>query len=297
MKMINFIPKKYIDEYFNRTINIDIYEEITSDKNWQDTFKPLDFFNLLYEEFEILLANKNKPHAVVQHLLELDLNKEKRSLLFQYLLRLIFNHQDYETEHYGPEEKQFLFRCHRFLETKLKEIEVKPFPLSKNDRRFIERFPELFSEDIENNVTIGAWPPPTIEMKPVLKPESVQIVFNIVKDFFNTEQQIELKLILETGNNASIKLLFKDNGNRLTDTFKKLIEHDFITGCQKQDLINWIIANFTFLHRKTETEFKPDTVEKTISRNLYPCKSPLIEIKNGQIQKVDQPHVRNQNKY
>jgi hypothetical protein len=139
--------------------------------------------------------------------------------------------------------------------------------------------------------------PETIEMKPVLKPEAVQIVFDIIKDFFCTEQQIELKKILETGNNTSKKLLFNDKGNRLNDTFKKLIEHDFIIGCQKQDLINWIISNFSFLRNKTVTEFKPDTVEKTISRNYYPCKSPLIEIKNGQIQKVEKPHVRNQNKY
>ena len=131
-----------------------------------------------------------------------------------------------------------------------------------------------------------------IESKPALKPEAVQIVFDILKDFFSPEQQIELKRVIEWGDNANGKLLFKGNGNRLTDTFKKLIEHDFIAGCQKQDLIKWVISNFTYANRNTMKEFVYDTVEKTISRNYYPCKSPLIEVKKGQIQRVEQPRTK-----
>lgn len=126
----------------------------------------------------------------------------------------------------------------------------------------------------------------TIEIKPTLKTEAVQTVFDILKDFFSPEQQTELKTILETGNNASKKLLFKANGNRLTDTFKKLIEGGFITGCQKQDLIQWIISNFNYLHRNQVKVFLFDTVEKTISRNDTPCKRPLIEINTNGIKKV-----------
>ena len=137
----------------------------------------------------------------------------------------------------------------------------------------------------------------TIEIKPALKPEAVQIVFGIIKDFFSPEQQPELKRVLETGENAGEKLLFRGNGNRLTDTFKKLIEHDFIPGCQKKDLIKWIISNFTFIYRNEKRDFIYDTVEKIISRNDNPCKSPLIEIKDGQIQKVNQPRIKNTSKY
>jgi len=137
----------------------------------------------------------------------------------------------------------------------------------------------------------------TIELKPALKPEAVKFVFDIIKDFFSTEQQTELKQILKTGNKASNKLLFKGSGNRLTDTFKKLIEHDFITGCQKQDLINWIISNFQYTKGNIVKDFVFDTVEKTISRNFYPCQSPLIEINNGQIQKVEQPRIKKYSKY
>jgi hypothetical protein len=137
----------------------------------------------------------------------------------------------------------------------------------------------------------------TIEIKPILKSEMVLIVFEIIKDFFSKEQQPELKEILETGNNTNKKLLFKDNGNRLTDTFKKLIEHDFIIGCQKRDLINWIIINFNFTHQNKVKEFIYDTVEKTISRKDNPCKSPLIIIENRQIQKVEVPRNKKYKKW
>jgi len=138
-----------------------------------------------------------------------------------------------------------------------------------------------------------------IEMKPVLKPEAVQIVFDIIKDFFSAEQQTELKQILETGNKASPKLLFMDNANRLTDTFKKLIEHDFITGCQKQHLESWIVSNFLFLHNGTPKDFKPKVVNKYVSagEKTIPCKSPLIEIIDGQIRKAEQPRTKKYSKY
>ena len=135
----------------------------------------------------------------------------------------------------------------------------------------------------------------TIELKPVLKPEAVQVVFDIIKDYFPPEQQAELKQVLETGNNANNKLLFEDNGNRLTDTFKKLYEHNFITGCQKKDLINWITRNFSFIHRGKINDFILGTVERTISRNNSPCRWPLIEIKNGQILKAEQPRIKKSN--
>jgi len=136
-----------------------------------------------------------------------------------------------------------------------------------------------------------------IEIKPALKPEVVQIVFDILKDFFSPEHQTEFRKLIETGNNVNNKLHFKGNGNRLTDSFKKLIEHDFITGCLKQDLINWIISNFTYTQQNKMKVFIYDTVEKTISRNDNPCKSPLIIIKNGQIQKVEHPRTKKYNKY
>lgn len=153
---------------------------------------------------------------------------------------------------------------------------------SLNDNSKKIDFPQPITNKVQESIGI----------KPVLNQASVEIVFEILKDFFSPEQQIELKNLLKTGSNSSYKLLFRDNGNRLTDTFKKLIEYDFITNCNKQGLINWIISNFKFINKNIEKVFVYDTVEKTISRNYYPCKSPLIEIIKGEIHKVDKPRIK-----
>ena len=85
------------------------------------------------------------------------------------------------------------------------------------------------------------------------------------------------------GGEINAPLLFRDNGNRLCDAFKKLVEHDFIIGMQKIDVQFWIIKNFRFLNRRQTKIFTEDYVEKCISRDTQPCKNPLIEIKNGTV--------------
>lgn len=112
--------------------------------------------------------------------------------------------------------------------------------------------------------------------KPCFNPESINHITEDLNTFFDTNQHAELKRIIETGSNTNEKLLFRDNGNRLTDYFKRLIENDTITGCDKKDLINWIVENFTSIYRKTQKGFIYKTVEKTISGNEQPCKNPII---------------------
>ena len=127
-------------------------------------------------------------------------------------------------------------------------------------------------------------PPPveteqeTVEIKPVLKPEAVQTVFDILKDFFSTEQQSELKQLLETGNNTGKHLIFLDNGNRLADAFKQLKNKDIITGCDKKELEIWIGKNFKFRYRKEIREYKPHYLNDIISTNKDKCQNPLLNV-------------------
>lgn len=137
----------------------------------------------------------------------------------------------------------------------------------------------------------------TIQIKPKFIPEAVTIVIDILKNYFDKNDQTELKRIIETGNKANKKLLFEGNGNILTDTFKKLIEHNFIIRCQKLDLIDWIVSNFEYMYRNKVKKYTRNTVSKIISQNNQPCKYPLIEIENGKIQKVEQPRTKKYNNY
>jgi len=134
-------------------------------------------------------------------------------------------------------------------------------------------------------------------IKPTFKPEAILTIFHELKDFFKPEQQAKLLEILKNGNNAGEKLLFRDNSNRLTDTFKKLIEHDFITGCPKKVLRDWICQNFEFLDGPIPKPFNSDTVTRTLSGGKAPCKSPLIEVIDGKITKALLPRQKNYNNY
>jgi hypothetical protein len=124
-----------------------------------------------------------------------------------------------------------------------------------------------------------------IESKPVFTEEVKSFVFDVLKGFFDTQQQSELKRIIDTGAKANERLIFKGNGNQLTDTFSKLIRNNFIVGCEKKQLNEWIISSFVFVNKGKTSPFTPDYVEKFISRNGFNCKRPLIDIIDGKPQR------------
>lgn len=141
-------------------------------------------------------------------------------------------------------------------------------------------FDELKSiKELETNTTEALQqrikPKGTYTPKPCFKPESIQSITDTLNTFFEASQHAELKRIIETGNKATEKLFFRDNGNKLSDYFKILYENKIIIGCAKKDLINWIVENFVFNYRKEQKEFIYKTVEKTISGTAQPCKNPI----------------------
>jgi hypothetical protein len=135
-----------------------------------------------------------------------------------------------------------------------------------------------------------------IPFKPQFNSEIISDLFNILKEYFEPTQHENLKQLLTTGNNVSQKLLFKGNGNRLCDTFKQLIQKNLITPFDKKKLIEWVVSNFMYLNKGIAENFNSDTVAKTISRDNYPCKSPIIKVENGEILKTEQAPKRKQSK-
>ncbi|MFC5270035.1 hypothetical protein [Adhaeribacter terreus] len=138
----------------------------------------------------------------------------------------------------------------------------------------------------------------TPEIKPVFKTEITDQVYNILKDYFNTNQQPQLKQLIETGSDTSPKLLFKGNANQLTDTWQKLYDCQFIIGCQKEVLQQWTIKNFCYSGKKKDAiDFEYETVRKGISNYTNPCMNPLLKIENGQIVAVKQEQKKKYRKY
>lgn len=125
-----------------------------------------------------------------------------------------------------------------------------------------------------------------LEFKPTFKPEAVQQIFDLLKDFFEKTKQPQFKQLLETGENNSKPLIFLDNGNRLADAFKQLIKADIITGCEQKQLEKWICENFKYKYRNKIKVFAPRYVNDIISTNKDLCKKPILNVKKGVINKV-----------
>ncbi|WP_281765465.1 hypothetical protein [Neptunitalea lumnitzerae] len=122
-----------------------------------------------------------------------------------------------------------------------------------------------------------------INIKPSISENHLEEILNVLNPYFDSKEHQQLRNILSNFRDTNNKLLFKGQSNRLSDTFKQLIEKDIIIGVQKKDIIEWITSNFKYLNKKTPTEFKYKSVEAIISGNQTPCKNPLIEIINGTI--------------
>jgi len=114
---------------------------------------------------------------------------------------------------------------------------------------------------------------------PIINPEYLELVYVVLKKYFNQEQHVKLLKLLNTGQDSDEKLQFLDNGNRLADAFKQLYEVDIITGCQKRDLEEWICRNFEYLSNHKTKSYNTKYLNNIVSTNKFLCKNALISLK------------------
>lgn len=197
-----------------------------------------------------------------------------------YFQKLFYRHLDgilKELFNYFNESDKNEFES---FENKVKHVNsieevVKRF--NQGQTEFVLSYDNLFcSKEKEINNCKHLPHQQTYVPKPCFKPELIESITKDLNTFFEACQQAELKKIIETGNNTNEKLLFRGNGNKLTDYLKRLFEDNTITGCTKKDLTNWIVKNFKYVNGKVQKDFIPKTVEKTISGTVQPCKNPII---------------------
>lgn len=189
----------------------------------------------------------------------------------------------------------------QFSEGELKYLNVIETWLSYHQKYFAMAAPLLKEVNIpiaENENPVKVKPNDNLgsktrnEIKPVFDPSYVDTIFEVLKVHFEPNRQQELKCLFIQGGKLENKLYFMNNGNKLADTFKKLIEHNMITNCSKKELEKWILTNFQFKNQSNshsnKQNFKARTLQDIISNKLAkaPCKNPLIEISNGVIIKV-----------
>jgi hypothetical protein len=165
--------------------------------------------------------------------------------------------------------------------------------LRNNEEYFIEYLNEINTmlEGIETAQSKPMKPaeqpatnsPVSIEFKPIFNPDATPQIFDILKDFFALDEQPQLKTLLKSGGNVQQALLFLDNGSRLADTFKQLIDVDIITGCNKKELENWISQNFRYKYRNEAKAFTLKYLNEIISTNKDKCKKPIINVKKDRL--------------
>lgn len=147
------------------------------------------------------------------------------------------------------------------------------FYLSKTNKNY--QNPEILQSVIEANVVQAK-----LEIKPTFKSEQVENIFDLLKNFFSEQHQNQLLQILQTGDDTSEPLFFKDNGNRLADAFKQLINADIITGCKKNELEEWIYRNFKYKYRSKTKKYTSRYLNDIISTNKDKCKKPILNVIN-----------------
>jgi len=118
-----------------------------------------------------------------------------------------------------------------------------------------------------------------LKAEPVFKELAASDFFDLVKDYFETEDQPLLKELLTSGKEPGTLLLFKDKGNSLADAFKQLFEANLIVGCNKIELIHWIIRNFAFFDKGTPKNYTEKYLQDIISSNTKSCHSPILDVK------------------
>jgi len=213
-------------------------------------------------------------------------NKYQHSDLFEFEDGCVIQGATYIP---GPIFKRLLGLVHNGLRVKVKggagieisdEIHLKvaflvrfKFIIDTGIKKHCKKNHPLLHPERENNTGYLK-----TEIKPIFKPDDVQTVFDLLKNFFVAEHQSQLYNMLSTGNDAPGSLIFLDNGNRLADSFKQLIDADIITGCQKKELENWIFRNFKYRNNQRIKDFTPRYLNDIISTTNDSCRNPILNV-------------------
>jgi len=155
MIKVNFTPKTDIEEYLKMdgnnhlyAYNYDLYTRLIEDAELKGRFNPLEFFNLLHENVEIVIANKAKPHKVIKHLLNLFTDKFVLIVFLRQLnIFFLFKNYIYKTEKVADNEIA-LFNKYLFEEVEKLEKEHLGKLYMPNPMKYLFKF-EYIRRDLE----------------------------------------------------------------------------------------------------------------------------------------------------
>ncbi|GEO11786.1 hypothetical protein [Segetibacter aerophilus] len=131
------------------------------------------------------------------------------------------------------------------------------------------------------------------EPKPVFKESVIAELYELVKDYFKPIDHPQLKSLLTGEIEVEHTLAFRGAGNQLADAFKQLFEANLIIGCNKAQLISWIIEHFTYSDKGAVKNYSEKYLLDIISSNTKTCQSPILNVRKKDGQFVILPLQRN----
>jgi hypothetical protein len=116
---------------------------------------------------------------------------------------------------------------------------------------------------------------------PYFLPEYRTLLLEILKSHFNSDQHEDLSKLITDPHQKSPILTFLGNGNKLPDAFKKLIQENIITQCNKKELEAWISKNFRYFSNMQFQNYTLKYLNDIISTQSDKCKTPILKISSS----------------
>jgi hypothetical protein len=158
-----------------------------------------------------------------------------------------------------------------------------------------------FEQSVLKVIQPGKEPEKTDKIKPVKKEEPTPVFkegvaaefYDLVKDYFKPVDQPYLRSLLTEESKVEHPLAFSGSGNQLADAFKQLFEANLIIGCNKAQLISWIMQHFTYSDKGAVKNYSEKYLLDIISSNTKTCQSPILNVRKKEGQFVISPLQRN----
>jgi len=232
----------------------------------------LDEFKDQFQKFWHNLKRSNAP-AGNEHLTE---------LLYSLCLSDIFIVPELSFEDHATADENFIDDLQDSIRARQKAL-----------AEFEQSVLKVIQPGKEGEKTNNTKPVKKEELRPVFKEGVAVDFYDLVKDYFKSEDQPYLKRLLTNELHVNHSFIFNSNGNQLADAFKQLIEANLIVGCNKTQLITWIINYFAYIDKGTVKNYSEKYLLDIISSNTKSCQSPILDIRKKEGQFVISPLQRN----
>jgi len=124
-------PTEELESYLTTDLDVEIYEDLTEGHH-VGLFEPLEFFKLLYSQYEFVKANQEKPLTIVNTLKKLKYSDKQKWFLLDHLESLIDEENTLGDKQLKICRARIVKECDRIAHELNLPEETKSLPIKKN---------------------------------------------------------------------------------------------------------------------------------------------------------------------